>query len=195
MSDQCDFWDHHPAEMIASGPYLFDDWGPAYLRVIYDALSNSASVTLLVWADHDGWWPISSLVWCPGEESLIENTSDDEWPNNPLLVSFSREPEFYHRFRRNSLGVLEFMFAYARHSETLKGLTTLTPAMAAKLIEDDDNNGLSEQLETIGTHNLYPLDGADYEYRFGRDAWDPLGSSIERLPKLHEQQLTGDVTT
>ena len=87
------------------------------------------------------------------------------------------------------------MFAYARHSETLKGLTTLTPAMAAKLIEDDDNNGLSEQLETIGTQNLYPLDGSDYEYHMGTGTWDRLGTSFERLQKLHEQQLTGDVTT
>ena len=195
MSDQCDFWDHYPAEMIASGPYLFDDWGPAYLRVIYDALSNSISVTLLAWADHEGWWPISSLVWCPGEESFIENTSDDEWPKNPLQKSFSREPEWHHRFRGDACQALEFMFAYARHSETLKGLTMLTQERAAKLIEDDDNNGLSEQLETIGTHNLYPLDGSDYEYHVGTGTWDRLGTSIERLQKLHEQHLTGDATT
>ena len=180
MSDQCDFWDHYPAEMIASGPYMFDDWGPAYLRVIYDALSNSISVTLLAWADHEGWWPISSLVWCPGEESFIENTSDDEWPKNPLQMSFSRKPEYHHSFRSGSFGVLEHMFAYARQSETLKDLATLTDMRRAELCEDDFDE-LADQLEKIGTLNLYPLDGTDYEYRRGTGMWEPLGTSNQRF--------------
>ena len=180
MEDNCDVWDHYPPETIASGPYLFKDFCPAYLRVVYDALSNSATVTLLAWANDEGWWPISSLVWCPNEETFIENTSDDEWPRNPLQMSFSRKPEYHHSFRSDSFGVLEHMFAYARQSETLKDLAKLTDARRAELCEDDFDE-LADQLEKIGTLNLYPLDGTDYEYRRGTGRWEPLGSWHEHL--------------
>jgi hypothetical protein len=76
------------------------------------------------------------------------------------------------------------MFAYARHSETLKNISTLTPERAAKLIEESDDSGLLERLEAFGTHNPYPLDGADYEYHREKGTWEHLGSSFARLQKL-----------
>ena len=83
--------------------------------------------------------------------------------------------------------MLEFMFAYARHSETLKNLSTLTPERAAKLIEESDDSGLSERLEAFGTHNPYPLDGSDYEYQREKGTWEHLGSSFARLQKLDKK--------
>ena len=185
MSDQSDIWGYGPAQSIASGPYLCGDFG-AHLRVIYDFLSNSATVTLMcaMGIDLVDWSPVSSLVWCPGEEVLVENSINAEWLWDTRKLSFSRKPDPYHRFRGDAFDVLEYMFAYARHSETLKDLLTLTPERVAKLIEESDDSGLSERLKTIGTDNPYPLDGADYEYHREKGTWEHLGSSFARLQKL-----------
>jgi hypothetical protein len=188
MSDQSDMWGYGPAQSIASGPYLCGDF-VAHLRVIYDFLSNSATVTLMcaMGVELVDWSPVSSLVWCPGEEALVENNTSAEWLWDTQQLSFSRRPEPYHRFRGDAFDVLEYMFAYARHSETLKNLSTLTPERAAKLIEESDDSGLSERLEAFGTHNPYPLDGSDYEYHREKGTWEHLGSSFARLQKLDKK--------
>jgi len=129
------------------------------------------------------WSPVSSLVWCPGEEALVENNTNAEWLWDTQQLSFSRKPEPYHRFRGDAFDVLEYMFAYARHSETLKDLSTLTTERVAKLIEESDDSGLLKRLETFGTHNPYPLDGADYEYHREKGMWEHLGSSFAHLQK------------
>jgi len=174
-----DLWGLYPLETIVSGPYLYRDCAAAYLRATFDVVSNSGTVTLLVWAD--GWAPLTSIVWCPGEVEVTENTSDDEGPKNPGRVLFSREPEYHHSFRSGSFGVLEHMFAYARQSETLKDLATLTDVRRAELCEEESADELPDELEKIGTLNIYPLDGTDYEYRKGTDKWEPLGSFHEQF--------------
>ena len=88
---------------------------------------------------------------------MVENNTNAEWLWDTQQLSFSRKPEPYHRFRGDAFDVLEYMFAYARHSETLKNISTLTPERAAKLIEESDDSGLLKRLETFGTHffNFY----------------------------------------
>ena len=174
-----DLWGLYPLETIVSGPYLYIDSVAAYLRATFDVVSNSGTVTLLVWAD--GWAPLTSIVWCPGEVEVTENTSDDEGPKNPGRVLFSREPEYHHRFGGGANVVLEHMFAYLRHSETLKDLATLTDMRRAELCEEEFADELPDELEKIGTLNLYPLDGTDYEYRRGTSKWEPLGSWHEQF--------------
>ncbi len=184
MIDQSDIWGYGPTQSIANGPYVFGDFA-AHLRVNYDLLSNSATVTLMctMGVELVDWSPVSSLVWCPGEEVLVENSINAEWLWETRKLSFSRDPEPHHRFSADAFGVLEYMFAYARHSETLKDLTTLTPERLSRIIDESDDIGLSKRLETIGTQNPYPLDGSGYEYHREKGTWEHLGTSFARTQK------------
>ena len=51
----------------------------------------------------------------------------------------------------------------------------------AELREDDFEIEIADQLEKIGTLNLYPLDGTDCEYRRDTGKWEPLGSWHEQF--------------
>ena len=64
MPDYDDILEVLAPKMIASGPYLHGDGLVAYLRVTFDQISNSGTVTLMLWVGEDGLYPDSSLVWC-----------------------------------------------------------------------------------------------------------------------------------
>ena len=185
MPDYDDILEVLAPRMIVSGPYLYMDVAVAYLRVTFDQISNSGSVTLLSWVGENGWYPWSSLVWCPGSLVVAENTSDDDGPKNPREFSITDwlDEESGSGFGAiKEYGILERMFASARNSETLNSLSNLTDKRRMVLISEDEE-GLGDEIERIGNQNAYPIDGTNYYFNWRNKTWETLEARRARFEK------------
>ena len=186
MPDYDDILEVLTPKIIASGPYLHGGSNVAYLRVTFDQISNSGTVTLMLWVGEDGWYPDSSLVWCPNSLVAVENTSDDDGPKNPREFSvpdWLDEESWVENFgNKREYGILEKMFASARSSETLKSLSNLTDKRRMELISEDEE-GLGDELVRIGNQNPYPIDGTNYFFNRLKKTWQTLEVHQARFDK------------
>lgn len=185
MSDFDDILEVLAPKMIVSGPYLYMDVAVAYLRVTFDRISNSGSVTLLSWVGENGWYPWSSLVWCPGSLVVVENTSDDDGPKNPREFSIPNwldEESGSDFVNGGEYGILEKMFASARNSETLNSLSDLNDKRRMELISEDEE-GLGDEIARIGNQNAYPIDGTNYYFNRRNKTWETLEARRARLER------------
>ena len=185
MPDYDDILEVLAPEMIASGPYLYDDGIVAYLRVTSDQISNSGTVTLMLWVGQDGLYPYSSLVWCPGSLVVVENTSDDDGPKNPREFSIPNwldEESGSDLVNSGEYGILEKMFASARNSETFKSLSNLTDKRRMELISEDEE-GLGDEIARIGNQNSYPIDDTNYYFHWRDKTWETLEARQARFKK------------
>ena len=188
MPDYDDILEVLAPKMIASGPYLHGDGNVAYLRVTFDQISNSGTVTLMLWVGEDGLYPDSSLVWCPNSLVAVENTSDDDGPKNPRefsVPSWLDEESGVDFGNKREYGILGKMFASARNSETLKSLSNLTDKRRMELISEDEE-GLGDELARIGNQNPYPINGTNYIFNLLNKTWETSEVYQARFDKWRE---------
>lgn|GEM_PF-5618140 len=182
MGDCLDPFDFVDTEFAVSGPYICGLGVPCYLRATYDRVSNVGTLTLLVWASSDGWWPRNSLVYSPPGDSVIENVCDDselycEEKILTLSSDFHDESNFLlnQRGGHSAHGIIAVLLGFCRNSSLYEGLGNITQAQVDQCIIDDDELGLAEEIEKFGIANPYPLDDKKYNFWVPDTSWREVG--------------------
>jgi len=181
MGDCLDPFDFVDTEFAVSGPYICELGVPCYLRATYDRVSNVGTLTLLVWASSDGWWPYFSLVYSPSGDSVIENRCDDSELNCgeeilKLSPDFHDESNLLNRGGgRSAYGIIAVLLGFCRNSSLYEGLGNITQAQIDQCIIDDDEQGLAEEIAKFGIANPYPLDDKKYNFWVSDTSWREVG--------------------